>query len=363
MTGIPWTIGVAVGVQSALGTINATIRDMNSGDGTGTAGALTPAEGIILGDPSVGIGESGIELKFVREFTDKAKLTNFTTQASNFLRQVIEGLSIGFPLKGNGAVISGAPADSEFTPQAGINALLRGLSLSGAAWGSGVGWSYVPGTLAYLTIKLWLGRRSSDGVGLAWVFQDCLASGEIEWTPGGNGIVKCSLGVGSVAPYAGGWPDLEEIFPTFEYGTQASTSAPVVQGAAHAFGATRGFQTFTLSIDNEIEELPDSNAPTGVVQRLVDRSISAQATLYSDDVDLDFEAQELIKTVAPTNLMSFRVGTPAGTGATALGYQVRLTTPEVRGLKPARLGEELGWELEVQGVNGTANGEFSLIFD
>jgi len=363
MGGIPWTIGVAVGVQSALGTINATIRDLNSGDGTGTAGALTPAEGIVLGDPSVGVGESGIELTFQRDSQAKAKLANFTTQPSNFLREIIEGLTIGFPLKGNGAVISGAPADAEFTPQAGINALLRGLSLTGAGWGSGIGWAFTPATLAYLTVKVFLGRRASDGIGLAWVFQDCLASGSIEWAGGGIGVVTASLGVGSVADFGGGWPDLEELFPTFEYGTQGSTSAPVVKGAGHAFGATRGFEKFSLKIDNKLQERGNSNAPTGFSQRLSDRVVSASATLYSDDADLDFEAQEILRTTTPTNLMSFRVGTAAGVGATALGYQVRLTTPEVTSLKPVRLDDELGWELDVVGVNGVANGELSLIFD
>ena len=362
MTAINWDIGVVVGVQSARGTINDTIRDLNMGDGAGTAGALAVADGIVLGDPTVGIGESGIDLKFTRSLKEKATLSNFTLQASDFLATAIEGLTIGFPLKGNGGTASSPPVDGDMVLHAGIDALLQGLSLTPAAWGSGVGRIYTPAAMKYLTIKLFLGSRTSDSVGLAYVFQDCVASGSIEFTPAGIGVVTCNLAVGSVPDFAGGWPDFEETFPTFEYGTQSTLSAPVVQGVAHAWGATRGFETFTLNIDNAVEEANDSNSSNGKIQRVTGRTVSATATLYSDDTDLDFETQELIATTAPTDLMSFTVGDAATNGSTVNAYSVRLTTPELRGLKPARLGDELGWEVEVVGVNGTANNDFSLIF-
>jgi len=345
-------MAVAVGVQSAQGVVNATIRDL-----TGALNAAT--HGLVLGDPESGLGESGIEVEFARALTEKARLANFTTQPSNFLRQQIETLTIAWQLKGNGNVLSGAPADTEFALDPGIDALLQGLSLASANWGGGVGKIYTPAPLVYLTVALWIGNRTADGFALKWVFQDCIAAGEMEFTPAGLGVATADLAVGSVVPSFGG---IEVASPTFDYQEQASQSAPVVQGVAHAWGATRGFRSMTVGFENDIDDLEDSNAPTGLTPRITGRRITASGEMYADSVDLDFEATELVRATAPTSPLSFTVGTAGVPAGRALAYRPRLTTPELRSLGPQRAGDVLSWETELMAVSGIANGEFELIF-
>jgi hypothetical protein len=349
MTAIQWDLAVAVGTQSGLGSINTTIRDLT--------GSIASSDGIVLGDAGSGEGESGVSLALSRELTEKAKLGNFTLQASNFIKEAVDSLAISWGMKGNGATITAPIVDSEYTPLAGIDALLQGLSLTGSGWGSGDGWSYVPAPLTYLTVKLWVGKRTSDSKALAWVFQDVVATGKMVWTPKLVGVATAELTPGSVAQFA------EETYPTLDYTTQASVSAPAVQSAAHAWGASRGFQSFELEIGNEVEQLDDSNAATGETPRITDRNITASVKLWSDDTDLDFERAELVDTVAPADAMTFRVGTAAGDTDTASGYQVKLLAPEARALKPIRIGDTLGWELELAATAAAANGEFELIFD
>lgn len=357
MPGIGFEVGFAVGVQTGLGSINTTIRDLVAGGGSGGAGEIVSADGALLGDPSAGVGESGISVRFRRELREKAKLGNFTLQASDFLREAIEGFALSWAVKGNGVTIAGSPTDADYLLLAAHDALLQGLSLGAAGWGGGNGQVYTPAPVVYLTGKLWLGRRESDSACLAWVFEDMIASGRIVYTPEGIAVATADLSVGNVAQFA------EETFPTFDYGTQASESAPVVEGTAFAWGASRGFTTFELAIANEVSTVPDSNKVPARRQRVTDRTITARATLHSDDADLDFERAELVDTVAPVDLMSFRIGSPAGQGDKPLGHQVRLTAPELRSLEPVVLGDELGWSIEVAGTSDAPNGELELIFD
>jgi len=357
MADIPFDLAIAVGTQTALGTPNPTI--------SGLAGALNAAaHGIVSGDPETGIGEKGIDVKWARELKENAKLANFTTQASSFLREAVDDLSVGWFLKGNGNVLSGAPADAEFALDPGIDALLQGLGLVSADWSGGIGKIYTPAPAKYLTVKLWVGLRASSPWQLAWVFQDCVATGKITFTPAGIGQALAELSVGAVTSFGevlGGSPT------TFDYQEQTTVSAPVVQGVAHAWGVARGFQKFELGVENEIEELDDSNQPTGVRQRFVDRAITASAELYADDSDFDFERAELVRGTAPTNLMSFTVpnpapdATPTATGQRMRAYRVRLTTPELRALAPLRIGDLLGWSVDLTAVSGVANGDFELI--
>jgi hypothetical protein len=346
MAEINFAMGLVVGTQNANGDLNSvvssatTIADLAAGGGD-------PKAGGVLGDSDSGIGETGIEIEFTREQRDRSPVSgSLTAQQGEFLREAISGFEIGWVLKGSGA--GTVAADADHTLQNGRDALLEGMGLLGGAWGSGIGWRYAPGSAKALTVALWIGPNK-------WVFQDCTASGSIEFTPAGLAIVKSRVAVGSVASFSSpGFPG------TVNYGTQASLSAPVVQGVAHTWGALRGFTGLTLDFDNEIEELEDSNAATGKRSRPTGRTITAEATIWADDADSDFERANLVSTSAPTTLLNFTVGTAATPPANA--FEVRLTNPQALTLKPTRLQDKLGYELTLQAVDDAANGEFELIF-
>lgn len=335
-------IAVAFGVQAVAGTADATIAAL--------AGALSETDGFVLGDPGSGVGESGIEWAIARELQEKADVSgSFTKQPSTFLSEQLETFTIAFPLAGRGTA---APvADADYKPVKGIDALLQACGLAGANLGTGVGYVYTPAAAQIVTAKLFLG-------GNYWVVRDCIGSLELSQPPGEVGIAKVTLS-GVISSFGA------VAFPTINYGNQASLSAPSVKGVGHNWGiaaALRGFTDATLSIDNEIEELPDSNSSTGKRSRQTGREIALSATILTDSGDIDYERAELVRTSAPTDQQQWQVGTPGG-GGPANAYRVTLTNPELRKLAPDRSGSSEVMAVELVAVETVLNTEFELLFN
>lgn len=338
-----FNMAVAFGVQSVAGTANATIAALS--------GALDSSDGIVLGDPESGIGESGIDFAVSRSLREKADVSgSFTKQPSDYLREALETFQVAVPLKGNGATAT--PAAGEAKPLPGIDALFQSGGLGGAN-GTAPKYVYTPANAQIVTAKVWIS-------GLAWVVRDLITSQlQIQFTPGGIAVATFTLG-GVVDSFA------EEAFPTFDYGTQASLSAPSVEEVGHNWGisaALRGFSEATLTIDNETEDVPDSNAAGGIRTRQTGRTIGFAGTIYADDGDLDYERAELVRTNAPTDPQVWTVGTPAGAADTINAFTPRLETPEVRSLTPDKLGVAHASSVELVAVNLSANNEFSLTFE
>ena len=220
MAEIDFAMGVVIGTQNAEGDINSVVSGATTIDDF-AAGGGDPIAGGVLGDPESGIGEGGLEVEWTREQRDRAVVSgSLTAQQGEFLREAVEAFTVGWVLKGSGSGTFAADADHRLQP--GPEALLAGMGLPGGAWGSGVGWRHAPGAAVPLTVALFVGP-------LKWVFQDCTASGSIEFTPAGLAVVQSQIEVGSVASFAslGSFPG------TVDYGAQATLAAPVVQGVAH----------------------------------------------------------------------------------------------------------------------------------
>ena len=334
-------IAVAVGTQATLGTMDPTIGAL--------AGSLTEANGIVLGDPSEGEGESGVSYNFARESSEKADVSgSFTPQASDFLSEDLEEFSIAIPLKGVGTATP--TLDSHYTPAPGIVALWRSLGLFGAAWSGGNGWIFTPGASLPISARLW-------DSGLAWNIKDVFARRcTIKLTPGEVAVAVFDL-AGVVDAFA------SAAFPSFNYGAQGSLSAPAVKGVGHNWGisaALRGFTEGQLTIDAETEEIPDSNSATGKRDRQTGRAITFEGTILADSGNASFERAELVRTTAPTELQTFTIGNAGGSVANALRF--RLLTPELTKLSPRRIGSSLGWNVALRAVSPNANGEFELIY-
>ncbi len=334
-------IAVALGVQSVAGTIDATIAALT--------GSLVEADGIVLGSPEAGIAESGIDFEVERDLVERAVVSgSFTKQASIFVSEKIAKFSIAFPLGGRGGAFA---VDADYQPAKGIDALIQSMGFAGAAWGSGLGWRYVPASAQAVSAKLWL-----SGVG-AYTIKDLVAeSWELDQTPGEPGILTVNL-KGDVNSWIAA-----AAFPTLNYGNQASVSPPAVKGVGHNWGmsaAARGFSEATLSGDQEVEELPDSNAATGIRSRQTGRTITFKGKIIADSADGDFERTTLVLTSAPTQQQQWQVGTAGAANA----YRITLATPEIRVLKPDRLGAVHQNEVELVATNTGANGEAELIFN
>ena len=341
---------IAVGVQTELGTVNDTIAALGNGDET---------NGYVLGILDAGDAKSGITLPtMTRIGREKAELANFTRQPTSFLRADISGLSIAVQMMGEGGD-SGAPDEGACKPHAGLHALWESLCLEGTN-GSNPLYVYTPATGItdkYLTIKLFAGDQS-------WVFMDALASCVIDLPPGDIGVATFSFEVGSLNAQADG-----VTFPTVDYGTQSTLSAPVVQTPAtddtHEWpdGTAKGFNSYSLAINTNLSKIPDSNQTTGERVILEGREIALTQRTWILEADTGFEYDELIRTTISTSAVATQVGDIAGSSETVNAYKIELLEPEVTSLKYDRLGTDLVVDSVVEARSDAEGGDFKLTFN
>jgi hypothetical protein len=357
-----WAVALAIGVQSAFGTINATIRDLDTGTWTPDS-----TDGFVLGDKNSGDAESGITIpNFERIVREVAKVeASFTEQADAFLRTAVTGLAITLPTQGNG-LDAGAPtadAASLAATLPGRDAIYQCAGLTESTGAAPPDIDYDPrATAVYATIKLWIG---SGGTGMSYVFKDCIIE-SLAWvlTPGGNCIETSSLKVGSLDTAAVG-----AAFPAVAYGTQASMAAPVVEGVTfNIFGqSTHSFENLTITCQNTIEEYQDSAVTTtGIRQAQTRRQFLVDGTLYVTSDDVDAAYTEHVNTSVPTNDLTAQIGDPDVGGAeTALNaFLFSVFNLEAKGIKFNRIGTATVVELSgCKATSATAGTEFSLTFN
>lgn len=345
-------VGFAIQTQAAYGTVDPECKALS--------GALVAADGIILGDKGFGDAESGVTLPnfqaVMREVQQVAG--TYTAQADAFVREAVEGLSITFPLKGNGAD-AGAPDAGAALPDVGIDNLYEIAGLVGANGAAAPDYAYTPrASTIYGTIHLWVAD-------LDFILQDCLVETlEIALNASGNAFVTANIKVGKLESWNDG-----VTFPTFTWGAQSSLAAPTVEGVAFAaFGQTRGFQDeLRITITNGIEEFTDSNVTdTGIRLSQRDRVITVDGRLYLESTDSAAEHTALVSTSAPTADLSLQLGTADVAGeVTALNAcLINVNNLQARDIKYDRTGANTVVELTGAKATGTTGGdEFMLEYN
>jgi hypothetical protein len=350
-----FAIAMAIDTQTAaggFGFVNGTIAAL-SGAG------LDSSDGMLLGDKNSGDADSGIAIPnlvaVVRETA--AVPLSFTETWDAYIRTSVEGFAVSFALQGNGAD-AGAPDQDAATPLVGVNAVLESVGMEIATGAADPDVDYTPtASTVYSTIKMWIGTHS-------FVFQDCIVeTGSLVCTPGGNGIFTANFSVGSLNAFAD-----DITFPTsIDYTTQASMAAPVIEGVANAWGATRGFETFTLNIGQAVEAFGDSNVvDTGQRQAQTGREITVDGRLYMTAAASSYEYDNLVSTTAPTDDLTFQVGDPDVGGAeTALNaWKLTVANLSAQSLKYDKVGTAEVAELSGAKATGTTAGsEFTLTFN
>ena len=344
-------VALAIATQSAFGTVNATVKAL--------VDPLVVGDGIVLGDKGSGDAESGITLPNMSAiYREVAQVTSsFTQSADFFLRELIEGLAITFPLKGNGAD-AGAPTAGLAIPDAGIVDIYGAAGLAGANGAGAPDYAFTPrATTEYATIHLWVGD-------LDFILMDCLVDVmTLAFTPGDAPLVTANFKVGSVESYNDG-----VTFPTFTWGTQSTFAPKAVEGVNFsAFGLTRGFEDLTITITNAIEEFGDSNvATTGLRQSQTNRIITVDGRLYAETGQSDAEHTALVNTSAPTVDLSFQIGTAdvAGAETELEGVLINVNNLQATEIKYDRTGEALSVELSgAKATSLTAGTEFLLEYN
>jgi len=319
---------------------------------------ITLAEGALLGDANSGVGESGIDLTLGKSLSEKAPITgSFTRPFADSLGIVVEGFSYAVPLKGSGATAT--PADAEYRPTAdgvSTDAFLRACGLTGAAWGSGDGWEYTPASTEVMTAGVYYGIDGSDDLGYVRLSDVSASTLTFQFTPGEIATMT--------ADFAGSFEDEGTVNHTsdpFDYGTQATLSAPQVASVAFTWDVARGFGFSSLQIvlDNETEEIAASNSASGKSKRQTGRTITVSATFDADSVDTEQEITQLQNTViGSADAMSFTVGTAAGASDTINAYTISLPTPEPDQMQFAKMAASQAYTMRFKARAASTNGEF-----
>lgn len=348
-------VAFAAAPQTQEGSYDTTLDGITTalrGDPDGTD------DGLVLGDPSAGIGESGLSFTAGRRSRDKAVLSGgFTRPLSDFLAAEVRTLSFAFPFCGNRGTASTPPVDGDFQPLRGVEAILNGAGLVAAAWGGGVGYSCKFGSPSPFSILLWyFGNRLE--------LLDCRCSSlSLNFTPGSIAVATAQIVVGSIKdPSAKGFSPV--VIPTtLDYGPQADVSAPTIESVGHAWQETKGFQALDLVITPTIDDVLDSNATDGILKLPSARETKITATLFADDTDKVMELDQMFATaVGDLDQLSFQVGASAASGDTMVAVQVLVPTPEGDDTAPQKLGTRAGNTVNLIARNSTVNEELELIF-
>jgi hypothetical protein len=363
---VTWDVAVAFAVQDDEDTYNATLDAVTNslqGDPDGVD------DGLVLGDSESGEGGSGLSLTMGRRSRDKAPIgSSFTKGLSDFLALEARTFSFAFPFCGSRRTTTETTqVDGDFVPIVGVDAILRAAGLVGAAWpDADVGHRYVPGGSEVMSALIYYyGNRIE--------LKSCkVASLAIDYTPGSIAIATAEIAVGSIqAPAAKGFSIASPVLPTtLDYGTQLSVSAPVVESAGHEWNKERGWSANSLTINNAIEDLTDSNAPNGIVKEPSDQTFDLEATLFADEAAGDdpvFELNQALATViGDLKALTYTIGTPEVSGSgllPAVAHTVNIADPELDETGPTKLGTKAGNVVSLRARSANANEEIEIIFE
>jgi hypothetical protein len=326
----------------------------------GITTVLTAAQGLLLGKSGTGIGDSGLTFGLGRVSEDKAVLPGTLTRPlSDFLKQNVPTFTFTFPFCGNRATISGAPADADFIPLTGIDAILEGVGLVGAASVSdpAVGHKYTFGSPYPFSSLIYCNGERAE-------LEDCRCSSlAIVYTPGGFSVATATIVPRTVKDISAA-----AIPTTLTWGEQASVSAPKVETTVHTWGVERGFSTLTLTITPSVSEVPDSNQTDGIVVEIDSRVVTIAGDIYTDSVGTgEIYDSDQIEAAAEGTLdqLSFQVGTTGADTLPAEAHQIQAPLLELQTSDQTKIGAKAGTTINAiarGAAAGSGNDELEIIF-
>ena len=346
-----YEIGMAVGVQADIDTLNGTISAL--------AGTLDETDGIVLGDPDSGDFESGISApSFVRESREQSDVEGgFRSRHGTFLRVDAQGLEITWAVKGNGTTSTGGAGEAK--PDPGIDALHEMGGLAGVN-GAGEIYEYTSrtnasagGIVRYGTVKLWVGD-------LAWVLKSCTCS-SLKFTVQPSGIILATavIDVGNVESFTD-----PVTFPTFDYGNQESLQPNTVENVTTSFGAVRGWESLEFELATELFRSQDSARTGGLRTAGSGREVNVTSRLYVASSASGFEYLRVVETAAPTNDLGFQLGTAAAGSGTINALLVDVRNVEVASMKPTPEGDVMIADIEGRATSPIAgNSEIGITYN
>lgn len=340
---IDHNFAIAFAPQVAEGTFNAALAAITT--------ALADTDGLVLGVSGEGEADSGIEVDMEALREEAATLGgSFTRPPGRVTRRKIK-LTATLPWCGNRQNAADPPADANFVPGVGFGALLGATGIVVGAWGAGVGQRGVPGAVSKCSGLAYIN-------GQRYGLLDCVVSTATPaYTAGETPAIAFEVEVGSVE-FA-----TEDPLPTLDFGEQATVQPPIVENAGHAWGMTRGFEELEIEISNEVEDVPDSNAPTGLIPERTAREITVKGKMYKDDANALFEWEQLGEDEAgDLEALSFQIGTSAVALGPILAIGVNIPMLEITTVKETTIGGKAAVEIEGVARHTSPNSEIEFLF-
>ncbi len=348
-------LAIVVGSQTSRDAVNETVRDATAGVANDT---LTDAQSVLF-------DEDSLSLSFERSESTEPVVSGSFTKRAGYLQRIQPAFS--FTTNAMGGARDAAPSGSgDWDLSTAQELLYLGAGLTGTSDTSDT--DYALGNLTYLTFKVWRGSHS-------WTFPGCFLDPTWNFTPGEKATITWTVLCDDIVF------DSADPFPTSlvydgadPAGGQQTAAPPVLKGAeAEIAGLTRGFQSGTLSLSNQSESYPDSNAANGVVFEQTGREIRFQGDWYADSAQTTGDTgstadpgnttadfYNLESDVTSSTSLSFTLGTASGasTRPTALSFSI----PNYRYTAQSRVDSagKVVWGLDGYATSTTANAEMSI---
>jgi len=320
-------IALGIGKQTDQATVLAAVEDATSlisGEATGTS-----ATGIFVNREDVSFGFTRIESD-PRMFED-----TYRPIGGTFYR-VQPTLSFTIDAIGGGQTTTTPEAD-EFDLTEAMTRILAGAGIDqGTGTVTETPYEVSASGIEYQSMKLWRGSAGGTNDDEAWVFVGCIFDLSWNFTAGEKATLDVTVKADSVIHQgAGAETPVNVTFPgpgSIDYGTQDSTSVPVLRSAsANIGGDTRGITGGTISVSNVTQEVGDSNSATGILNEHTGRVIDWSGNWYTDaaaPADIGFDYKTLTSNATDNVDIEFNLGSAAGAGEVA--NALKFTIPNAR---------------------------------
>lgn len=352
MARIDGQFGILFETQPVEGTLAPGLTAIVAAPG----GPYGESDGLVLGDTDSGVGESGISLTLGRNFDEKGDVAgSFTRLFDDFLNGASETFSFAFPIAGNRSTPGPAAVDADFQVAIGIRAIYSCCGLVGQAWGGGLGQEYVPANTSFTSALVF-------DSGTVYAIIDMAGNLDFDLTAGEKGVQTGTFTAKLDVDSSGG----AFAFPTLNFGAQQTESPPSVKEVANVFGGqSRGFGSLSVAINNEIEEVADSNAVDGLRIEQAGREISFSTVMDVDDADITFDFDNLVAAAAQTDIITFQLGDVNADDGTDPAEAVLF---ELNGVNLNSLGLDQPARSKANVLDGFCTstldgGEFSIVFN
>ena len=347
-------LAIVVGKQTDRDTTNTTVQNATAGVATDTQ---TDAQSVLF-------DEDSLSLSFERSESTEPVVSGSFTKRAGYLQRIQPAFS--FTTNAMGGARDAAPTDAgDWNLSTAQTLLYAGAGFSTETEADPTT-GYALGDLTYLTFKVWRGDHS-------WTFPGCFLDPTWNFTPGEKATITWTVLCDDIVF------DANDTFPTSlaydgtgSAGGQQTAAPPVLKGAAAEIaGLTRGFQSGTLSLSNQSESYPDSNAANGVVFEQTGREIRFQGDWYADSTQTDATGDpdattadfyNLESDVTSSTSLSFTLGTAVADGGSGRPTALSFSIPNYRYTAQSRVDSagKVVWGLDGYATSTTANAEMTI---